>query len=168
MVGARACAVLFIVWHFVRSVARTIWAALASMQRRARVAGLAGDPILWTLTGWALLFSQRQTERFASRQPHAPGKMILSTEFAKFKESKKLIANGPELFYVFPDRLTTSLPSSLEDVFDQGFLVITCLDNGQYYLNIANEQYTGDFEGLALILFDWAHGEGYNWGSVEA
>jgi hypothetical protein len=94
--------------------------------------------------------------------------MILSAEFAKFQESKKLIANGPELFYVFPDRLTKGLPSSLDDAFDQGFLVITCLNNGQYYLNIANEQYTGDFEGLALILFNWAHGEGYNWGSVEA
>lgn len=94
--------------------------------------------------------------------------MILSAEFAKFKESKKLISNGAELFYAFPDRLTTNLPSTLDDAFDQGFLVITCLNNGQYYLNIANEQYTGDFEGLALILFDWAHGEGYNWGCVEA
>lgn len=133
------------------------------MQRLAKVVGLAGDPILWTLTGWALLFPQRQTERFASRQPHAPGKMILSAEFAKFKKSKKLIANGPELFYVFPDHKTKGLPSSLDDAFDQGFLVIACLNNGQYYLNIANEQYTGDFEGLALILFDWAHGEGYQW-----
>jgi hypothetical protein len=163
MVGARACAVLFIVWHFVRSVARTIWAPLASMQRLARVVGLAGDPILWTLTGWALLFSQRQTERSASREPHAPGKMALFSEFAKFKESKQLIVNGPELFYVFPDRLTKDLPSSLDDAFDQGFLVIACLNNGQYYLNIANEQYTGAFEGLALILFDWAHAEGYHW-----
>jgi hypothetical protein len=39
------------------------------MQRRAMVDGLAGDPILWTLTRWALLFSQRQTERSASRLP---------------------------------------------------------------------------------------------------
>jgi hypothetical protein len=94
--------------------------------------------------------------------------MILSAEFAKFKESKKLIANGPELFYVFPDRLTNGLPSTLEEAYDDGHLVITCLDNGQYYLNIANEQYTGGFEGLALILFDWAHAEGYYWGSVCA
>ena len=84
-------------------------------------------------------------------------------EFSRFKASKKLIHDGSDLFYVFPDRLTKGLPSSLGDAFDQGFLVITCLDNGQYYLNIANEQYTGDFNGLALILFDWAHSEGYQW-----
>ena len=84
-------------------------------------------------------------------------------EFFRFKASKKLIHDGSALFYVFPDRLTKGLPSSLEDAFDQGFLVITCLDNGQYYLNIANEQYTGAFEGLALILFDWALSEGYHW-----
>jgi hypothetical protein len=88
-------------------------------------------------------------------------------EFSRFKASKKLIHDGSDLFYVFPDRLTKGLPSSLEDAFDQGFLVITCLDNGQYYLNIANEQYTGAFEGLALILFDWALSEGYHWAPAQ-
>jgi hypothetical protein len=91
--------------------------------------------------------------------------MSFSAQFTRFKQSKKLITSGPDLFYVFPDKFTNGLPTSLSDAFDQGFLVITCTDKpGQYYLNIANEEYTGDFEGLALILFHWAIGEGYQWG----
>jgi hypothetical protein len=89
---------------------------------------------------------------------------VMFAEFSRFKASKKLIHDGADLFYVFPDHKTKGLPSSLDDALDQGFLVITCTDKpGQYYLNIANEQYTGDFNGLALILFDWAHSEGYHW-----
>jgi hypothetical protein len=89
----------------------------------------------------------------------------MSSEFSRFKASKKLISSGPDLFYVFPDKLADSLPIwSLEDAFDRGFLVITCTNKpGQYGLTIANENYLGGFEGLALILFDWAHGEGYRW-----
>lgn len=86
------------------------------------------------------------------------------SEFCRFKASKKLIHDGPNLFYVFPDKLTQGLPTTLEDALDQSFLVITCTDRpGQYSLNIANENYTGHFNGLALILFDWAHSEGYQW-----
>jgi hypothetical protein len=86
------------------------------------------------------------------------------SEFSRFKASKKLISSGPDLFYVFPDKSADSLPDTLEDAFDQGFLVITCTDKpGQYGLTIANENYLGGFEGLALILFDWAHSEGYQW-----
>jgi hypothetical protein len=92
-----------------------------------------------------------------------PGSTMFS-EFSRFKASKKLIHDGQDLFYVFPDKLTEGLPATLEDAFDHGFLVIACTDKpGQYSLNIANENYTGDFNGLALILFDWAHSEGYQW-----
>jgi hypothetical protein len=85
------------------------------------------------------------------------------SDLASFKASKKLISNGTELFYVFPDLSTVGLPTTLEQAFDEGYLVITCLEVGRYGLQIASEQYIGDFEGLALILFDWANSEGYKW-----
>jgi hypothetical protein len=81
--------------------------------------------------------------------------------FVSFKESKKLILDGANLFYVFPEVSTVGLPTTLEQAFDEGYLVITCLDAGRYCLEIANESYIGAFEGLALILFDWANSEGY-------
>jgi phosphoglycolate phosphatase-like HAD superfamily hydrolase len=90
------------------------------------------------------------------------------SNLASFKASKKLISDGPNLFYVFPDKLTEGLPTTLEDAFNQGFLVIVCTNKpGQYSLNIANENYTGDFNGLALILFDWASSEGYQWAPLR-
>jgi hypothetical protein len=85
------------------------------------------------------------------------------SSLASFKASKKLISNGAELFYVFPDLSTVGLPTTLEQAFDEGHLVITCLDVGRYGLQIASEQYAGAFDGLALILFDWASSEGYKW-----
>ena len=87
----------------------------------------------------------------------------LMSNLASFKASKKLISDGPNLFYVFPDISTVGLPTTLEQAFDEGYLVITCVDVGRYSLQIANEQYVGAFDGLALILFDWASSEGYIW-----
>jgi hypothetical protein len=89
------------------------------------------------------------------------------SDLASFKASKKLISNGAELFYVFPDLSTVGLPTTLEQAFDEGYLVITCSNVGKYGLQIASEQYVGDFEGLALILFDWANSEGYRWAPAQ-
>ena len=104
------------------------------------------------------------TARERSQAAYIAKKLMPS--LASFKASKKLISDGPNLFYVFPDISTVGLPITLEQAFDEGYLVITCLDVGRYNLQIANEQYTGAFDGLALILFDWASSDGYKWAPV--
>jgi hypothetical protein len=70
-----------------------------------------------------------------------------------------------DVFYVFPDehQKSVSLPESLDDAYGQGFLTISLYDSkfSTWYLNIANEEYTGSFQKLKTILYDWAMSEGY-------
>lgn len=67
---------------------------------------------------------------------------------------------------MFPDQrqlMDYTMPTNLDDAFGCGFLVIECLSGGNYSLSIANENYTGAFHGLCVILYDWAMGENYVW-----
>jgi hypothetical protein len=93
----------------------------------------------------------------------------MNSEFSRFKNSGLLIYHGRDLFYLFSDSQNTPTSLSLDDALADGYLVIVCLDKpGQYSLTIANEHYVGAFDGLALILFDWAKSEGYKWESKSA
>jgi hypothetical protein len=68
-----------------------------------------------------------------------------------------------ELFYVFPDKkqLNQPLPKTVDDAYGDGYLTILSHSNGMYYLNIANEEYSGSYQELTSILCDWALSEGY-------
>ncbi len=70
-----------------------------------------------------------------------------------------------DVFYVYPDKhqKNVPLPESLDDAYGNGFLTISLCDSkfGTYYLNIANEEYTGSLQKLESILYDWAISEGY-------
>lgn len=70
-----------------------------------------------------------------------------------------------DVFYVYPDKLQKSqpLPETLDDAYGNGFLTISLYDSkfATWYLNIANEEYTGSLQKLESILYDWAISEGY-------
>jgi hypothetical protein len=72
-----------------------------------------------------------------------------------------------DVFNVYLDRIQqcASLPESLEDSYGNGFLTISLYDSkfATWYLNIANEEYTGSLQKLERILYDWAVSEGYSW-----
>lgn len=70
-----------------------------------------------------------------------------------------------DVFYVYPDEKQKHLPlpESLDDAYGNGFLTISMYDSkfATWYLNIANEEYTGSLQKLESILYDWAISEGY-------
>lgn len=70
-----------------------------------------------------------------------------------------------DVFYVYPDRTQQQqqLPETLEDAYDNGFLTISYYGGicSYWYLNIANEEYTGPLHEMQRILWDWAKSEGY-------
>jgi hypothetical protein len=71
-----------------------------------------------------------------------------------------------DVFYVYPDSdQKESLPDSLEDAYDRGFLTISLYDSkfATFYLNIANEEYTGSLQKMERILYEWALSENYSW-----
>jgi hypothetical protein len=72
-----------------------------------------------------------------------------------------------DVFNVYLDRIQqcASLPESLEDAYGNGFLTISLYDSkfATWYLNIANEEYTGSLRKLERILYEWAVSEGYSW-----
>jgi hypothetical protein len=72
-----------------------------------------------------------------------------------------------DVFNVYLDRIQqcASLPESLEDAYGNGFLTISLYDSkfATWYLNIANEEYTGSLQKLERILYEWAVSEGYSW-----
>lgn len=72
-----------------------------------------------------------------------------------------------DVFNVYLDRIQqcASLPESLEDAYGNGFLTISLYDSkfATWYLNIANEEYTGTLRKLERILYEWAVSEGYSW-----
>jgi len=72
-----------------------------------------------------------------------------------------------DVFYVYLDRIQqcASLPESLEDAYDRGFLTISLYDSkfATFYLNIANEEYTGSLQKMERILYEWALSENYSW-----
>lgn len=86
-------------------------------------------------------------------------------QLSKFRDSRRLVSNKQELFYVFPDsrQVVSLLPATIAGAIDDGLLFINCLSGGEYSLEIANEHYKGSMFGLELILLDWALSEGYHW-----
>jgi hypothetical protein len=72
-----------------------------------------------------------------------------------------------DVFYVYPDKRQKNLPlpESLDDAYGNGFLTISLWDSkfATWYLNIANEEYTGSFQKMESILYDWAVSEGYSY-----
>lgn len=76
-------------------------------------------------------------------------------------------SQNDDVFYVYPDNLqkSKSLPESLDDAYGDGFLTISLWDDkfGTWYLNIANEEYTGSLQKLESILYDWAMTEGFHY-----
>ena len=68
-----------------------------------------------------------------------------------------------DVFYVFPDvkQQGQPLPETLDDAYGNGYLTISYSGNAMYYLNIANEEYTGSFQELSTILYNWSQSEGY-------
>lgn len=72
-----------------------------------------------------------------------------------------------DVFNVYLDRIQqcASLPETLEDAYGNGFLTISLYDSkfATWYLNIANEEYTGSLQKLECILYEWAVSEGYSW-----
>jgi hypothetical protein len=70
-----------------------------------------------------------------------------------------------DVFYVYPDSIQQSinLPETLDDAYGNGFLTISLSGPGQYYLNIANEEYTGTLQEMESILYEWALSENYSW-----
>lgn len=62
-----------------------------------------------------------------------------------------------------------SLPNNLDDAYGNGFLTISLQDikSNTWYLNIANQEYTGSLLKLEGILYDWAVSEGYEWASAD-
>lgn len=71
-----------------------------------------------------------------------------------------------DVFYVYPDnqQKSESLPESLDDAYGDGFLTISLWDDkfDTWYLNIANEEYTGSLQKLESILYNWSKSEGYD------
>ena len=71
------------------------------------------------------------------------------------------------VFYVYPDNLqkSKSLPETLDDAYGDGFLTISLWDDkfDTWYLNIANEEYTGSLQKLQTILYNWAQSEGFHY-----
>ena len=76
-------------------------------------------------------------------------------------------SQNDDVFYVYPDNLQKSkpLPETLDDAYGNGFLTISLWDDkfGTWYLNIANEEYTGSLQKLESILYDWAMTEGFHY-----
>lgn len=72
-----------------------------------------------------------------------------------------------DVFYVYPDNLqkSKSLPETLDDAYGNGFLTISLWDDkfDTWYLNIANEEYTGSLQKLESILYNWAQSEGFHY-----
>lgn len=72
-----------------------------------------------------------------------------------------------DVFYVYPDNLqkSKSLPETLDDAYGDGFLTISLWDDkfDTWYLNIANEEYTGSLQKLQTILYNWAQSEGFHY-----
>lgn len=72
-----------------------------------------------------------------------------------------------DVFYVYPDNLqkSKSLPETLDDAYGDGFLTISLWDDkfDTWYLNIANEEYTGSLQKLESILYNWAQSEGFHY-----
>lgn len=70
-----------------------------------------------------------------------------------------------DVFYVFPDvtQKNQKLPETLDDAYGNGYLTISLWDDkfATWYLNIANEEYTGSFQELSTILYNWSQSEGY-------
>lgn len=87
--------------------------------------------------------------------------------FRNFQKSIVFIeaSENNGFFYVYPDSLqkSTPLPETLDDALGNGFLTISLLHDDEWYLNIANEEYTGSLEKLESILYEWAISEGYSW-----
>jgi hypothetical protein len=75
--------------------------------------------------------------------------------------------DNDDVFYVYPDNLQKSspLPETLENAYDNGFLTISFYDSkfATWYLNIANEEYTGSLQEMEKILYEWAMSEGYRY-----
>lgn len=76
-------------------------------------------------------------------------------------------SQNDDVFHVYPDNLQKSkpLPETLDDAYGDGFLTISLWDDkfGTWYLNIANEEYTGSLQKLESILYDWAMSEGFHY-----
>ena len=72
-----------------------------------------------------------------------------------------------DVFYVYPDNLqkSKSLPETLDDAYGDGFLTISLWNDkfDTWYLNIANEEYTGSLQKLESILYNWAQSEGFHY-----
>ena len=72
-----------------------------------------------------------------------------------------------DVFYVYPDNLqkSKSLPETLDDAYGDGFLTISLWNDkfDTWYLNIANEEYTGSLQKLQTILYNWAQSEGFHY-----
>jgi hypothetical protein len=72
-----------------------------------------------------------------------------------------------DVFFVYPDRIQqcNELPETLDDAYGNGFLTISLYDSkfATWYLNIANEEYTGSLQKLESILYEWALSENYSW-----
>jgi hypothetical protein len=75
--------------------------------------------------------------------------------------------DNDDVFYVYPYNLQKSspLPETLENAYDNGFLTISFYDSkfATWYLNIANEEYTGSLQEMERILYEWAMSEGYQY-----
>jgi hypothetical protein len=86
-------------------------------------------------------------------------------QFSKFRDSRRLLSNNSEIFYIFPDcrQENYPVPATISDAIDYGLVVIASVGDGKYSLEIASENYTGSMFGLELILFEWALYEGYHW-----
>lgn len=74
-------------------------------------------------------------------------------------------SQNDDVFHVYPDlhdQKHKQLPETLDDAYGNGFLTISLWDDkfGTWYLNIANEEYTGSLQKLESILYDWAMSEG--------
>lgn len=70
-----------------------------------------------------------------------------------------------DVFYVYPDKhqKQQELPETLDDAYGNGFLTISFAGGicSNWYLNIANEEYTGPLRDMERILYEWAESEGY-------
>lgn len=86
-------------------------------------------------------------------------------QLSKFRDSRRLLSNSSEMFYIFPDcrQENYPVPATISDAMRYGFVVIASVGDGRYSLEIASENYIGSMFGLELILFEWALSEGYRW-----
>ena len=69
-----------------------------------------------------------------------------------------------DVFYVYPDKLQAKrypIPRTLEEAYDNGFLVIEAHSPGVYYLRIGNMEWEGPMSKLERVLHEWALSEGY-------